>query len=163
MIFFFFALNIDLLCQTVGINRMDQCNLSDNVFYFVSLQMSDHMPFDILWHFLDFIAELLHLFRRNPWYFHHKFPEASQLVLFYWQRSASLLLSFFLRGHTLPVHVLLHFLNYLLTFDFISFAVVFIWSADFHQSFVPSNAIWSYNCDAISCTCLYDRIFLVLI
>ena len=22
--------------------------------------MSDHMPFDILWHFLDFIAELLH-------------------------------------------------------------------------------------------------------
>ena len=57
---FLLCLNIDLLCQTVGINRMDQCNLSDNVFYFVSLQMSDHMPFDILWHFLDFIAELLH-------------------------------------------------------------------------------------------------------
>ena len=39
---------------------MDQYGLTDNVFYFVSLQMSDHMPFDILWHFLDFIAELLH-------------------------------------------------------------------------------------------------------
>ena len=34
-------------CKSQRIYRMNQCNLVYNIFYFISLQMSDHMPANI--------------------------------------------------------------------------------------------------------------------
>ena len=33
--------------QTHRIHRMDHCNLINNIFYFIALQMTDHVPLDI--------------------------------------------------------------------------------------------------------------------
>ena len=50
----------DLFCQPVCINRMNQGNLSDNIFDLVALQMSDHVPADVGRELLHFIAQFLH-------------------------------------------------------------------------------------------------------
>ena len=50
----------DRFCQTKRIDRMNQGNFSCNVFYFIPLQMTDHVPVDILWQHFLFFCQLLH-------------------------------------------------------------------------------------------------------
>ena len=40
---------------------MDHCHFPDQIFYLIALQMSDHMPADVFWKLVVFIAQLLHL------------------------------------------------------------------------------------------------------
>ena len=58
----FCRLFFDFFCQMQTVHRMDEFCLSNDIFHFVCLQMSDHMPADIFWknfhfftHFLNFI------------------------------------------------------------------------------------------------------------
>ena len=58
----FCRLFFDFFCQMKTVHRMDEFCLSNDIFHFVRLQMSDHMPADIFWknfhfltHFLNFI------------------------------------------------------------------------------------------------------------
>lgn len=51
---------IDCLCQSQRIHRMNQFCFIDDIFYFVSLQMTNHMPFDVWWKLLIFFSQLLY-------------------------------------------------------------------------------------------------------
>ena len=42
------SLFLNRLCQPQGIYGMDQIHLINDIFYFIALQMTDHMPVDIL-------------------------------------------------------------------------------------------------------------------
>ena len=48
------------LRQLQGIDRVNQPHLIDNIFHFIRLQVTDHMPLNILWQCLVFLPDLLH-------------------------------------------------------------------------------------------------------
>lgn len=79
----FLCLDIDLFCQPVCINRMNQGNLSDNIFDLVALQMADHVPADVGRELLHFIAQFLHfIFSEIADALPRRFPAAFPKVLF---------------------------------------------------------------------------------
>ena len=51
----------DRSCKSQRIHRMDQFRLINDIFYFVSLQMADHMPMDVFGHHLIFSSQFLNL------------------------------------------------------------------------------------------------------
>jgi hypothetical protein len=47
--------------QIQAVNRMDQCDTRGNVFDFITLEVTDHVPFNIMWQQIVFGAEFLSL------------------------------------------------------------------------------------------------------
>ena len=57
---FFRCFFINCFRKTNRINRMDQLCLIDDIFYFVALQMTNHLPVNILRHYVIFFIQFLH-------------------------------------------------------------------------------------------------------
>ena len=55
------GLDIDFFCQTVAVNGMNQLCFTCDIFDFITLEMSNHMPADVRGKMLRFFAQLLHI------------------------------------------------------------------------------------------------------
>ena len=54
-----FCFFINCFCESDRIYRMNQINFIDNVFYFITLHMPNHMPVNILWKDFIFRSQFL--------------------------------------------------------------------------------------------------------